>query len=292
MSTPPAPARSKNDRVSHLRTRDADAPPLVMVTAYDALSARIADDAGVDLILVGDSAATTVLGYQNTRDVTIDEMLMLTRAARRGVRAALVVGDLPFGTYEADNAQACATARRFVDAGSDMVKLEGGGVMCDRVRAIVAEGIPVMGHVGLLPQSAESPADLKARGRSAQEAVRIVHDALALEAAGASLLVVEAVPAPVGTAIAARLQIPVIGIGAGIGVDGQVLVYTDVLGLGQGHVPRFVRTYAQGRAVWAQAIVAYARDVRTRVFPAAVESYGMNDAEVAQFRAALAAEAD
>lgn len=288
--TPPVTGRSSTERVATWRTRDDAAPPLVMVTAYDALSARIADDAGVDLILVGDSAATTVLGYQNTRDVSIDEMLMLTRAARRGARSALVVGDLPFGTYETDDAQACRTARRFVDAGSDLVKLEGGGAMCDRVRAIVAEGIPVMGHVGLLPQSAESPADLKARGRSADEAVRIVHDALELEAAGASLLVVEAVPAPVGTAIAARLQIPVIGIGAGIGVDGQVLVYTDLLGLGQGHMPRFVRTYAQARALWAQAMVTYTRDVRTRQFPSAVESYGMSETELAHFRAALSAE--
>ncbi len=258
-----------------------------MVTAYDALSARIADDAGVDLILVGDSAATTILGYQNTRDVSVDEMLMLTRAARRGTRTSLLVGDLPYGTYEASDAQALATARRFVDAGSDLVKLEGAGPMLDRVRAIVGDGIPVVGHVGLLPQSAESPADLKARGRSADDAIRIVQDALDLEAAGASLLVVEAVPASVGGVIAHRVQIPVIGIGAGNAVDGQVLVYTDLLGLGQGHMPRFVRTYADGRSVWAQALIAYARDVRTRAFPAAVESYGMPDSEFARFRAAM-----
>jgi 3-methyl-2-oxobutanoate hydroxymethyltransferase len=259
-----------------------------MVTAYDALSAGIADEAGVDLILVGDSAATTILGYPNTRDVSIEEMLMLTAAARRGTRTALLVGDLPFGTYEASDAQAVDTARAFMRVGCDLVKLEGGGVMCDRVRALVADGIPVVGHVGLLPQSAESPADLKARGRSSEEAQRIVRDALDLEAAGASLIVVEAVPALVGSAIASRVQIPVIGIGAGSAVDGQVLVYTDLLGLGRGHMPRFVRTYADGRAVWAQALVAYARDVRTRAFPAAVESYGMTDSEFALFRAAMA----
>jgi 3-methyl-2-oxobutanoate hydroxymethyltransferase len=263
-----------------------------MVTAYDALSARIADDAGVDLILVGDSAATTILGYQNTRDVTVDEMLMLTAAARRGTRTALLVGDLPYGTYESSDAQAVDTARQFMRVGCDLVKLEGGGVMCDRVRALVADGIPVIGHVGLLPQSAESPADLKARGRSADDAQRIVRDALDLETAGASLIVVEAVPAPVGAAIASRVQIPIIGIGAGSAVDGQVLVYTDLLGLGQGHLPRFVRTYADGRAVWAQAIMAYARDVRARAFPAAVESYGMTDSEFALFRAAMAPSPD
>jgi 3-methyl-2-oxobutanoate hydroxymethyltransferase len=284
----PSGARPLAGRIAQLRDREVDAPPLVMVTAYDALSARIADDAGVDLILVGDSAATTILGYSNTRDVSIEEMLILTAAARRGTRTALLVGDLPFGTYEASDAQAIDTARQFMQVGCDLVKLEGGGVMCDRVRALVADGIPVVGHVGLLPQSAESPADLKARGRSAAEAQRIVRDALDLEAAGASLIVVEAVPAPVGSTIASRVQIPVIGIGAGSAVDGQVLVYTDLLGLGHGHMPRFVRTYAEGRAVWAQAIAAYARDVRTRAFPAAVESYGMTDSEFALFRAAMA----
>jgi len=288
----PSGARPSLAQIAPLRDRDVDAPPLVMVTAYDALSARIADDAGVDLILVGDSAATTILGYRNTRDVSVDEMLMLTRAARRGTRTALLVGDLPYGTYEAGDDLARSTAARFMDAGCDLVKLEGGGMMCDRVRALVADGVPVVGHVGLLPQSAESPADLKARGRSADDAVRIVHDALELEAAGAVLLVVEAVPSAVGAVIADRVRIPVIGIGAGVNVDGQVLVYTDLLGLGQGHMPRFVRTYADGRAVWAQALVAYARDVRSRTFPAAVESYGMSDGEYAQFRAAMASPTD
>ena len=273
---------SPRERLEQMQVRAADAP-LVMVTAYDALSARIADDAGVDLILVGDSAATTILGYQNTRDVELSEMLMLTRAARRGTRSALLVGDLPFYTYEDSTAQA------FMAVGCDFVKLEGAGVMCDRVRAIVAAGMPVVGHVGLLPQSAETPADLRTRGRSADEAMRILHDARALEAAGVSLLVVEAVPAPVGAAIASHINVPVIGIGAGRNVGGQVLVYTDLLGLGSGHLPRFVRTYANARAVWAQALLAYARDVRSGAFPASVETYGMSDAEFASFRDALGA---
>ena len=262
--------------------------PLVMVTAYDALSASIADEAGVDYILVGDSAATTVLGYANTRDLPVEELLVLTRAARRGVRRAKLIGDLPFGTYEQGDEQALATARAFMDAGCDMLKLEGAGVMCDRVHALVAHGFSVVGHVGLLPQGATSSADLKARGRSAAEAVDIVRDALALEAAGATLLVVEAVPEAVGTAIAERLRIPVIGIGAGSGVDGQVLVYTDLLGLGKGHVPRFVRQYDQARARWTEAIAGYARDVRARAFPAAAETYGMAEEERAAFLAEMA----
>lgn len=262
--------------------------PLVMVTAYDALSASIADEAGVDHILVGDSAATTVLGYANTRDLPVEELLVLTRAARRGVRRAKLIGDLPFGTYERGDEQALATARAFMAAGCDMLKLEGAGVMCDRVRALVAHGFPVVGHVGLLPQGATSISDLKARGRSAAEAADIVHDALALEAAGATLLVVEAVPEVVGTAIAERLRIPVIGIGAGSGVDGQVLVYTDLLGLGGGHVPRFVRQYDQARARWTGAIAGYARDVRAREFPAAAETYGMPEEERAAFLAEMA----
>ncbi len=282
-----AVAQHDDDRIVRLSERDAASPPLVMLTAYDAQSAQIADECGVDFILVGDSAATTILGYQNTRDVTLEEMLMLTRAARRGTRNALLVGDLPFGTYESSDAQALDTAQRFRDAGCDLLKLEGGGPMISRVRCLVEAGIPVVGHVGLLPQGAQSPADLKARGRTAAEAVQIVQAAQELEGAGASLLVVEAVPAPVGAAIARRVQIPVIGIGAGSDVDGQVLVYTDVLGLGRGHVPRFVRSYADGRAVWVQAVLGYVRDVRQRAFPSAVESYGMNDEERALFRAAM-----
>jgi 3-methyl-2-oxobutanoate hydroxymethyltransferase len=264
--------------------------PLVMVTAYDALSARIADDADVDYILVGDSAATVVLGYANTRDVTLEEMLVLTRAARRGTRRAKLVGDLPFGTYEASDAQARSTARAFTDAGCDLVKLEGAGVMCSRVTAIVADGINVVGHVGLLPQAAQTPAELRTKGRQAGEALQIVRDAKALESAGVALLVVEAVPAAVGAAIAARVRVPVIGIGAGSAVGGQVLVYTDLLGLGDGHVPRFVRRYAEGRAVWSGAMARYVEDVRRREFPGAEESYGMSDSELAAFQVLLAGE--
>lgn len=283
----PTPAGHEDARIARLGLRRPADPPLVMMTAYDALSAQIADECGVDFVLVGDSAATTVLGYENTRDVTVEEMLMLTRAARRGTREALLVGDLPFGTYESSDAQALETASRFRDAGSDMLKLEGGGAMLPRVRTLVLAGIPMVGHVGLLPQSVESSADLKARGRTAADAVQIVRDARELEQAGVSLLVVEAVPAAVGAVIASRASIPVIGIGAGADVDGQVLVYTDVLGLGRGHVPRFVRSYADARSVWTNALTSYVHDVRARSFPAAAETYGMSDDERARFSAAL-----
>ncbi|MES2523835.1 MAG: 3-methyl-2-oxobutanoate hydroxymethyltransferase [Gemmatimonadota bacterium] len=259
-----------------------------MLTAYDFISASIAQAAGVDIILVGDSAANTVLGYATTREVSVEEMLVLTRAARRGAPDLVVVGDLPFGSYESDDARALANAAAFVDAGADIIKLEGAGPMLERVRAIHEAGIPVMGHVGLLPQGAQSSSDLRARGRSAVEGIGIVEDAVALEQAGAAMIVVEAVPAPVADAIRACVGVPVIGIGAGSRVDGQVLVYPDMLGLTPGSVPRFVRKYADLRSGWEGAVRAYAADVRSRAFPSGAEEYGMMDAEREDFERRLA----
>ena len=259
-----------------------------MLTAYDYPSARVADAGGVDIVLVGDSAATNVLGYASTREVTLDEMLMLTRAARRGVRTALVAGDLPFGSYEASDDLAVASARKFAEAGCDLVKLEGGGAdMVARVQAIIAAGISVIGHVGLLPQGATSARDLRARGRSAAEATAIMQDARALERAGCVAIIVEAVPEPVATEIARRLVIPVIGIGAGGAVDGQVLVYHDLLGLGEGHVPKFVRRYGALRELAVEAVRDYAADVRARRFPGEQEQYAMPAAELVAFRASI-----
>lgn len=275
-----------NPRIIALATRSRSAPPLVMVTAYDHPSARIADAAGVDLILVGDSAATVMLGYPTTRGISIDELLMLTRAARRGTERALLVGDLPFGSYEDTDEHAVATARRFAEAGCDLVKVEGAAAL-SRVRSIIGSGIAVVGHVGLLPQGAASAADLKARGRSADEAMEIVRDAVTLAESGCSALVVEAVPSVVAESIVERITIPVIGIGAGSTVGGQVLVYHDVLGLGEGHVPKFVRPYASLRADSVRAIEAFARDVRARAYPSRAEEYGMPDEERDQFLAAL-----
>jgi 3-methyl-2-oxobutanoate hydroxymethyltransferase len=271
-----------------LAAAQARREPIVMLTAYDYPSGRVAAEAGVDVVLVGDSAAMTVLGYSTTRDITVDELLMLTRAVRRAVRDLPLIGDLPFGSYEASDADAVATARRFVDeAGCDGVKLEGAGQMLSRVEAIVAAGIPVIGHVGLLPQSVITADGYRARGRDAEQALGIIADAEALARVGCAALVVEAVPAEVATLLTARLAIPVIGIGAGAGTHGQVLVYHDLLGLGEGRVARFVRQYAHGHADQVEAVKRWAADVRARSFPAETETYGISAEALAQVKKRL-----
>lgn len=262
--------------------------PIVMLTAYDYPSGRVAEEAGVDVVLVGDSAAMTVLGYTTTRDIALDELLMLTRAVRRAVRAVPVVGDLPFGSYEASDELAVATARRFVDeAGCDAVKLEGAGGMAGRVRAIVAGGVPVIGHVGLLPQSVTSTEGYRTRGRDADQALAIIRGAVELEAAGCAALVVEAVPAEIGAIVTARTRLPVIGIGAGAGTSGQVLVYHDLLGLTVGRVPRFVRRYADTHDTLVRAVRQWGDDVRAGRYPSREESYGMAEEELALVRERL-----
>ena len=214
---------------------------IVMVTAYDAPSGRIADAAGVDLILVGDSAAMVVLGYESTVPATMDELIILTRAVNRGARRPLIVADLPFGSFQVSTEQALENAIRFVkEAAADAVKLEGAGPALARVRALTGAGVPVMGHVGLTPQTATMLGGFKAQGRTAAKAVQLYEDALALQEAGCFAIVLEAVPSPVADAITRALEIPTIGIGAGAGCDGQVLVWHDLLGLYDGHAPRFV----------------------------------------------------
>jgi 3-methyl-2-oxobutanoate hydroxymethyltransferase len=274
--------------LSRLADLYARGEPIVMLTAYDYPTGRVAEEAGVDVVLVGDSAAMTVLGYQSTRDITIDELLTLTRAVRRAVREVALVGDLPFGSYEPSDATALASARRFVDeAGCDAVKLEGAGVMLSRVRAIVAAGIPVIGHVGLLPQSVTTTDGYRAKGRDAEQALAIVADAEALSDAGCIALVIEAVPPEVAELISQRARIPVIGIGAGAGTHGQVLVYHDLLGLGEHKVARFVRQYGHGREDQVEAVRRWAADVRSRSFPSAAETYRMAPEEMAEVRRAL-----
>ena len=266
----------------------ANGRPIVMLTAYDYPSGRVAEEAGVDVVLVGDSAAMTVLGYATTRAIAIDELLMLTRAVRRAVTRVPLVGDLPFGSYEHSDEDAVATARRFVgDAGCEAVKLEGAGAMISRVRAIVAAGIPVIGHVGLLPQSVTSPDGYRARGRDAEQALAIIADAEELEAAGCAALVIEAVPAEIGALVTERVSIPVIGIGAGAATGGQVLVYHDLLGLGEGRVPRFVRRYADARVTLVDAVRQWSADVRNCRFPSADEGYGMPADAMAKVRERL-----
>lgn len=262
---------------------------IVMITAYDAPSARIVEAAGVDVVLVGDSAATTLLGYETTRDVSLAEMLMLTRAVRRGLDAPVLIGDLPFGTYEDSDARALETARAFMDAGCDAVKLEGADGRVARVAALVAAGIPVMGHVGLEPQSVSSAGGYRVHGRETAAAIAILDRARDLERAGCFALVIEAVPRVVADAIVAESSIPTIGIGATDKADGQVLVYHDLLGLlGAAH-PKFVKQYASASAQMTDAVRNYAREVRDGAFPSAGQSYDMPEAERTRFAAALAA---
>ncbi len=264
--------------------------PIVMVTAYDHPSARAADLAGIDIVLVGDSAATTMLGYPSTREVSLDEMLMLTHAVRRGLTSPLLVGDLPFGTYEDSPEQAVETSRSFIDAGCDAVKLEGAGPMLTPIRAIIGAGIPVMGHVGLLPQSAKNREEYRARGRTADEARDIVRDARELERAGCFSVVIEAVPPVVAEVITSALDIPTIGIGAGSCTDGQVLVWHDLLGILDDPSPRFVRRFARLRETIVDALSQYADDVRARRYPAVEHTYKMALDEESRFKALLAGE--
>jgi 3-methyl-2-oxobutanoate hydroxymethyltransferase len=261
---------------------------LVMVTAYDAPGGRLADAAGVDLVLVGDSAAMTVLGHDSTVPATMDELILLTRAVTRGATRPLIVADMPFGSFQVSDEEALRNAIRFVkEAHADAVKLEGAGPTLSRVTAVVGAGIPVMGHIGLTPQSATALGGFKAQGRTAEKALRLLDDARALEAAGCFSVVLEAVPAPVAERIARELAVPTIGIGAGAGCDGQVLVWHDLLGLYEGRSPRFVKRYAQVGAEIQRALEAYAGEVRSGAFPEDRHTYSIPEDELALFEASL-----
>jgi len=264
--------------------------PLVMVTAYDYPSARAAEAAGVDLVLVGDSAATTVLGYNATTPVELADMLVLARAVRRGLRTPLLIGDLPFGSYEISDEQAITTAMRMVkEAGCDVVKLEGGGeASVSRARAIVGAGIPVMGHVGLTPQTSTALGGWKAQGRTATAAARIAAEALALQEIGCFALVFEAIPSAVTEELMPLIDIPVIGIGAGPATDGQVLVFHDLLGIRDGLGPRFVKRYANLQQEMNDGVAAYAADVRARRYPGPEHTYSIDPAELAELHERLA----
>jgi 3-methyl-2-oxobutanoate hydroxymethyltransferase len=264
--------------------------PIVMVTAYDHPSARVADAAGVDLVLVGDSAANVVLGYSSTVPVSVDELIMLSAAVRRGLRTPMMISDLPFGSYEASDEQAVATAQRFVkQGGADGVKLEGGGRMVDRARAIVEAGIPVMGHVGLTPQTATALGGYKAQGRTSAAALAVAEDALALQGAGCFSIVFEAIPAAVSEELMFSIDIPVIGIGAGPATDGQVLVFHDLLGIREGAGARFVKRYGDLMEEMVRGVGAFAGDVRAKRYPAPEHTYSIDPGELADFRASLKA---
>jgi 3-methyl-2-oxobutanoate hydroxymethyltransferase len=274
--------------LTKLAEKKALGEPIAMVTAYDFPSAQVAEEAGVDVVLVGDSGAMTVLGYPSTLPVTLDELLMLAAAVRRGLSTPLLVGDMPFGSYEASNELAIRSAQRFVkEAGVDAVKLERGGSSVERTRAIVEAGIPVMGHVGLTPQNATALGGYRSQGRTAERALEVMRDALALQEAGAFSIVFEAIPTPLSEAIMPRMRIPVIGIGAGPATDGQVLVYHDLLGIYAGHKARFVKEYANIRERMTEGVRAFAEDVRARRYPEPEHGYTMAPDELERLHALI-----
>jgi 3-methyl-2-oxobutanoate hydroxymethyltransferase len=283
------PAKREAITLSTLAGKKALGEPIAMVTAYDYPSAQVAEEAGVDVVLVGDSGAMTVLGYPSTVPVTLDELLMLAAAVRRGLSSPLLVGDLPFGSYEVSNEQAIQTAQRFVkEAGCDAVKLERGGTTVERARAIVDAGIPVMGHVGLTPQTATALGGYRSQGRTAERALEVVHDAIGLQEAGCFSVVFEAIPSALTELLMPRMQIPVIGIGAGPATDGQVLVFHDLLGIYDGHAARFVKRYGNVREAMVKGVSAFATEVRERRYPEPDHGYTMAPDEVERLRHMLA----
>ncbi|MGH2969459.1 MAG: 3-methyl-2-oxobutanoate hydroxymethyltransferase [Solirubrobacteraceae bacterium] len=292
MSSPPRRNESSPSRapvtLMKLAEKRALGEPIVMVTAYDHPSAVAVEAAEVDIVLVGDSAANNVLGYPDTVPVTVDELLMLSAAVHRGLKTPLLVGDLPFGSYEASDAHAIATAHRFVkEAGCDAVKLEGGGTSAERARAIVRAGVPVMGHVGLTPQTATALGGYRAQGRTAERAKAVLDDALALQDAGCFAIVFEAIPAEVTDVIMEFMEVPIIGIGAGASTDGQVLVLHDLLGIHQGFKPKFVKEFAAVGEEMVRGVRAYAEEVRNRAFPGPQHAYGIAPEELERLKSAV-----
>ena len=289
----PAPGERPLVTLPRLAEMKRAGDPIVMVTAYDYPSAQIVDQAGVDIVLVGDTAAMVVLGYDATTPVGMEEMLMMASAVRRGLEHPLLIGDMPFGSYEGSNEQAIENAQRFVkEAGCAAVKLERGGPSVDRARAIVRSGIPVMGHVGLTPQTVTALGGFKAQGRTAEEAARLTEEALALQAVGCFAIVFEAIPAAVTEALVPKLEIPVIGIGAGPATDGQVLVLHDLLGVYDGHQPKFVKRFANLREESLRGVRAYTEEVRARRFPDENEhTYSIPQEELEEYARYLEEEA-
>jgi len=279
-----SPERDGKLPLTELQEMTSRGDPIVMVTAYDFPSGRLADAAGMDIVLVGDSAAMTILGHSTTVPATMEEMLMLTRAVTRGARRPIVVADMPFGSFQVSDEDALRNAIRFVkDAAADAVKLEGAGPSLSRVVALVGAGIPVMGHIGLTPQSATMLGGFRAQGRTAEKARRLLDEAIALEEAGCFALVLEAVPAPVAARISETLVIPTIGIGSGAECDGQVLVLHDLLGLYEGRSPRFAKRYADIGGDIRSALERFGAEVRSGAFPAEEHTYAMPEEELEAF---------
>jgi 3-methyl-2-oxobutanoate hydroxymethyltransferase len=289
------PASGENDSTPQKKTTILDLQskkqrgmPITMLTAYDYPSALLVDQAGIDIILVGDSLGMVVLGLESTVPVTMDEMLHHCRAVARGAHRSHLVGDMPFMSYQADISEAVRNAGRFMKEGlMHSVKLEGGQEVVATVRAIVAAGIPVMGHVGLTPQSASKLGGYRVQGKTAADALRLLHDAQALQEAGCYSIVLEAIPAEVAQAISERLTIPTLGIGAGVDCDGQVLVYHDLIGMYDRFTPKFVRRYAAVSNVISSALLSYSEDVTGRSFPAGEHTYQIKESELNEFHRLL-----
>lgn len=284
MSTPApvstsASVRKKVTTLAFRQKKDRG-EPITMLTAYDYPTAIAMDRAGVDSILVGDSLAMVVLGYENTLPVTMEEMLHHCRAVARGAKSALLIGDMPFMSYQVSVEEATRNAGRFLQQGGmDAVKLEGGRDRADAVRSITSAGIPVMGHIGLTPQSVNQLGGFRAQGKTAIAAKRLVEDALILEEAGCFSIVLESVPARLAELISKKITIPTIGIGAGVGCDGQVLVTHDLLGLFDRFTPKFVKKYANFHHEMQKAFADYIEDVETRRFPATEHTVEMDNKE-------------
>lgn len=261
---------------------------ITMITAYDFPSAQVIEEVGVDVVLVGDSAANCVLGYDSTVPVGMDEMTILAKAVRRGLKTPLLVSDLPFGSYEASDELAIASAQRLVkEAGCDAVKLEGGGTSVARAAAIIGAGIPVMGHIGLTPQTATALGGMRAQGRTADTAIRVAEDAIALDQAGCFAIVIEAVPQAVAEMIVEKVDAPTIGIGAGNVTAGQVLVLHDLVGINDGHMAKFVKRYADVRGQMKLGVSDYVDEVRSGAFPGPEHVYSVEPAELERLRQRL-----
>lgn len=270
---PPAPARRKRTRIPHLRAMKERGERWAMLTAYDVNTAQIFDEAGIPVLLVGDSAGNTVFGYDTTVPVTLDEMVVLTRAVATGASSALVVADLPFGTYQASPEQAYLSATRLMKEGlAHAVKLEGGTEMAPTIERLTKGGIPVMAHIGFTPQSEHTLGGYRVQGRG-DAAAQLLEDARSVQTAGAFSVVIEMVTSDAAAAVTGQVDIPTIGIGAGVDCDAQVLVWQDMAGLGSGRTPRFVKRYADVRSVLSDAARAYAADVAAGSFPAAEHSF-------------------
>lgn len=280
MSSSQPPSDCKKITIRSLQLKKQRSEPITMLTAYDYPTALAIDQAGIDSILVGDSLGMVVLGYENTLPVTMDEMLHHCKAVARGAKCAFLIGDMPFMSYQAAVDDAVLNAGRFLkEAGMDAVKLEGGHERLDAVNAIIGAGIPVMGHLGLTPQSVHQLGGFRTQGKTAEAAKRLLDDALLLQNAGCFGIVLEAVPKQLAELITKRLNIPTIGIGAGVGCDGQVLVTHDILGLYDRFTPKFVRRYAEIHKVMTKAISSYKEDVESHLFPAEEHSITMSDDE-------------